>query len=145
MEVYGELKNEIIEKLKQGVPTSVIIRDYNIPQSTVSTWLARLKENQVVPSPLTVTISAKNNAELINSAEINISTSISKVISPDTTDNEWIDVQKAISKELQNIVYRVEVKNTPKNAKPKIDNTAKIKEIAEKWDENPFIKKYELD
>ncbi|MBO7715814.1 MAG: helix-turn-helix domain-containing protein [Methanobrevibacter sp.] len=142
MDASIELKEKVIELLKKGVPIGVIVKEYNLPQSTVSTWLSRLRKEQLVPTPLTNILSAKNNADVINAAEIKIATSISKIVSDDVSDREWIEVQKTITKELQAVVYKVQSDILPK-ADSK-NNSNKIKSIVNKWAENPFIKKFEL-
>ena len=142
MDASIELKEKVIELLKKGVPIGVIVKEYNLPQSTVSTWLSRLRKEQLVPTPLTNILSAKNNADVINAAEIKIATSISKIVSDDVSDREWIEVQKTITKELQAVVYKVQSDILPK-ADSK-NNSNKIKSIVNKWSENPFIKKFEL-
>ena len=43
-------KEEVVELLKQGVPQRDIIKQYNIPQATVSLWSRQLKAS-VVRSP----------------------------------------------------------------------------------------------
>ena len=142
MDASIELKEKVIELLKKGVPIGVIVKEYNLPQSTVSTWLSRLRKEQLVPTPLTNILSAKNNADVINAAEIKIATSISKIVSDDVSDREWIEVQKTITKELQAVVYKVQSDILPK-ADSK-NNSNKIKSLVNKWAENPFIKKFEL-
>lgn len=142
MDASIELKEKVIELLKKGVPIGAIVKEYNLPQSTVSTWLSRLRKEQLVPTPLTNILSAKNNADVINAAEIKIATSISKIVSDDVSDREWIEVQKTITKELQAVVYKVQSDILPKTDSK--NNSNKIKSIVDKWAENPFIKKFEL-
>lgn len=137
------VREQIEKELKNGVTVTALNKKYNVPTSTICTWLAHLKRRGEVDLSQTKAESAKNNACLINSTEAKIANIISPYIIENLSDSEWIHLQKKIIQELQDIVFEAESKK-PDSCNMTPSDIKKIKAIVKRWNENKFISKYEF-
>lgn len=105
-------KDEVLELLKCGVPSSKIVSLYKIPQSTVTLWVNELKAQGFVFNSRTVSKkqiddekrnTGKVLAKPVNNCEAKIINLVSEYLVDDISDFQWLNLQHKINDELKKL------------------------------------------
>ena len=101
--VEREERKVVTQLLSKGVPINVIVKQMNIPMTTVCEWAKALKREQRSKGVYTLT-KTDTICGYIRNTETKISNIVAKYINDDITDDEWFEVEQKMNKELHHLV-----------------------------------------
>lgn len=105
--IEREERIEVTDLLRQGVPPSTIVKELGFPMSTVCEWAKDVKKELKKSNKLPTFEKTDFINSLIKETEAKVSKSISLIVSPEISDEEWFEVEKEVNKSLNTLVNKI--------------------------------------
>ena len=101
--VEREERKIVTKLLSQGIPISVIVKQMNLPMTTVCEWAKALKREQRAKGAYTLT-KTDTICGYIRNTETKISNVVSKYVDANITDDQWFEVEQKMNEELHHLI-----------------------------------------
>ena len=140
MRYTKELQENVCADIASGASPQECAEKYNIPVSVVLKW-----NNLDVPVQRAKEIALRKYQAEVSETEAQLMGKLSGHFSADISDDQFIKVQSDVSKALFSLAGNIVKKERELNPHEDPPSDAEIiMRITEKWQNNPFLKRYLL-
>lgn len=101
--VEREERKVVTQLLSQGIPINVIVKQMNIPMTTVCEWAKALRKEQRSKGIGTLT-KTDTICAYVRNTETKISNIVSQYVDANITDDQWFEVEQKMNEELHHLV-----------------------------------------